>query len=198
MKAVKFEELKSLDLRACATVGDIVQGLRYCAFGGRMLGEVANTIYEMATAKKKPLIIFDGLADSPLGALLKQFVAHGWCRRVLLPAQYARGKFSGVNVIVVGAFSERDAAAIYAKPARAIFINPFDMARPGQIRDGFFPDAVFADPRYVMPLIYAVLGEWIGGKPSSVAAFISQLAPMGGLAAQVARGASGARGDDAR
>ena len=190
MKAVKFEELKSLDLRACATVGDIVQGLRYCAFGGRMLGEVANTFYEMATAKKKPLIIFDGMADSPLGALLKQFVAHGWCRRVLLPAQYARGKFSGENVIVVGAFSERDAVAIYSKPARAIFINSFDMARPGQIRDGFFPDAVFADPRYVMPVIYAALGEWIGGKPSSVTASISQLAPMGGLAAQVARGAS--------
>ena len=48
-------------------------------------------------------------------------------------------------------FSERYAEAIYTKPARAIFINPFDMARPGQIKDGYFPDAVFADPRYVMP-----------------------------------------------
>ena len=190
VKAAKFEELKSLDLGACATVGDIVQGLRYCAFGGRMLGEVANTIYQMATAQKKPLIIFDGVADSALGALLKQFVARSWCRRILLPAQYARGKFSGDNVIVVGAFSERDAEAIYTKPARAIFINPFDMARPGQIRDGFFPDAVFADPRYVMPVIYAALEEWINNKPSSVTAFISKLAPMGGLAAQVARGAN--------
>ena len=107
-----------------------------------------------------------------------------------MPAQYARGKFSGENVIVVGAFSERDAEAIYTKPARAIFINPFDMARPGQIRDGFFPDAVFADPRYVMPVIYAALEEWINNKPSSVTALISKLAPMGGLAAQVARGAS--------
>ena len=190
MKPVKFEELKSLDLRACATVGDIVQGLRYCAFGGRMLGEVANTIYEMATAQKKPLIIFDGMADSPLGALLKQFVARGWCRRMLLPAQYARGKFSGENVIVVGGFSERDAEAIYTKPARAIFINPFDMARPGQIRDGFFPDAVFADPRYVMPVIHAALEEWIGGEPSSMTELIAKLTPMGGLAAQVARGAT--------
>ena len=40
------------------------------------------------------------------------------------------------------------------------------MARPGQVRDGYFPDAVFADPRYIMPVIYAALDEWINGKPS--------------------------------
>ncbi|HVO92092.1 MAG TPA: deoxyhypusine synthase family protein, partial [Terriglobales bacterium] len=190
MKALKFEELKSLDLQTCASVGDIVRAMRYCAFGARMLGEVANTIYEMATARRKPLIIFDGVVASPLGALLKKFVDRGWCRRLLLPAQYARGKFAGENVVVIGAFSERDAEALYRKPARAIFINPFDMARPGQIRDGFFPDAVFADPRYVMPVIYAALEEWLGGQACSVSAFVSKLGPMGGLAAQVATGAS--------
>ena len=86
-------------------------------------------------------------------------VGESCCRR-----STRKRKACGENVIVVGAFSERDAEAIYKKPARAIFINPFDMARPGQIRDGYFPDAVFADPRYVMPVIYAALDEWINGK----------------------------------
>ncbi|MGE5217987.1 MAG: deoxyhypusine synthase family protein [Chloroflexota bacterium] len=189
MKALQFEELKSLDLQKCASVGDIVAAMRYCAFGARMLGELAHTIHEMATAKDKPLLLYDGIEATPLGTLLKKFVANRWCRKILRPSQYAKGKSGGENVIVVGAFSERDAAAIYSKPARALFINSFDMARPGQIRDGFFPDAVFADPRYIMPVIYSALDEWIGEKSRSVGALISALEPYGGLAAQVAHGA---------
>ena len=164
VKTPQFEELRSLDLQKCNSVGDIVNAMRYCAFGARMLGEVAHTIFEMVTAKDKPILIYSGIADAPLGLLLKKFVSNQWCRRIVLPSQYARAKSRGENVIVVGAFSERNAEAIYKKPARAIFINPFDMARPGQIRDGYFPDAVFADPRYVVPVIYAALDEWINGK----------------------------------
>ena len=192
MKTPPFEELRSLDLQKCNSVGDIVNAMRYCAFGARMLGEVARTIFEMVTAKDKPILIYSGIADAPLGLLLKKFVSNQWCRRIMLPSQYARAKSRGENVIVVGAFSERNAEAIYKKPARAIFINPFDMARPGQIRDGYFPDAVFADPRYVVPVIYTALDEWIngqGGKRGSIGSFLSGLARFGGLAAQVARGA---------
>ncbi len=188
-KTLQFEELKSLDLNKCASVGDIVDAMRYCAFGARMLGEVAATMRDMASAEAKPLLIYDGMESSPLGRLLKKFVANGWCKRVVQPAAYARQKKRGENVIVIGAFSERDAAAIFKKPKRALFINPFDMARPGQVRDGFFPDAVFADPRYVMPVLYAALDEWLNGKPSSVTSFISGLGANGGLAAQVASGA---------
>jgi deoxyhypusine synthase len=189
VKGVQFEELKSLDLRQCATVGDIVDGMRTCAFGARMLGEAARTISEMAAAQKKPLIVYDGPEKSPLGILLRKFVRNGWCGKVLLPSQYARQKKRGDNVIVVGAFSERDAEAIYRKPARALFINPFDMARPGQVRDGYFPDAVFADPRFVMPVIYRALAEWIDGKPTSVEELSAELDSYGGVAAQVAKGA---------
>ena len=189
MKALQFEELKSLDLQKCAGVGDILDAMRYCAFGARMLGEVAHTIHQMVEAKEKPILIFDGITDSPLGALLKQFVSNKWCRRIVLPSQYAKGKSGGENVIVVGGFSERNADAIYTKPERALFINQFDMARPGQIRDGYFPDAVFADPRYVMPVIYRALDEWINGKRSSVVGLMAALAQYGGVAAQVARGA---------
>ena len=70
-------------------------------------------------------------------------------------------------------------------PSARIFINPFDMARPGQVRDGFFPDAVFADPRYIMPVIYAALDEWLNGKRARSVSFIS------GLASQRRRGGAG-------
>jgi deoxyhypusine synthase len=185
---LQFEELKSLDLKQSASVGAIVDAMRYCAFGARMLGETAHTMREMIAQTKKPVIIYDGQSNSPLGRLLKKFVAKKWCAQILLPQEYA-GRHRGENAIVIGAFSERHADAIYKKPKRAVFINPFDMARPGQIRDGYFPDAVFSDPRYIMPVIYRALEEWINGKPTAVRPFIAGLASYGGIAAQVARGA---------
>ena len=68
MKTPPFEELKSLDLQKCDSVGEIVSAMRYCAFGARMLGEVAHTIFEMVTAQDKPILIYSGIADSPLGS----------------------------------------------------------------------------------------------------------------------------------
>jgi deoxyhypusine synthase len=188
-KPLEFEELRSLDLRKCATVGDIVNAMRYCAFGARMLGEVANTIRESIALKRKPLLIYGGLTDSPLGLLLQRFVENKWCARIVLPSQYARRQTGDEDVIVVGGFSERYAEAIYTKPARAIFINPFDMARPGQIKDGYFPDAVFADPRYVMAILYRTLDEWINGRRALVGSLLSELRHYGGVAEQVANGA---------
>jgi deoxyhypusine synthase len=185
---LQFEELKSLDLNQSTTVGAIVDAMRYCAFGARMLGETAQTIRGMIGAPKPPVIIYDGVLSSPLGGLLQKFVARKWCSSILQPAEFAARR-AGENAIVVGGFSERHAEAIYKKPKRAVFINPFDMARPGQIRDGYFPDAVFSDPRYIIPVIYRALEEWVDGKPVSVRSFIKDLAPYGGIAGQVARGA---------
>jgi deoxyhypusine synthase len=189
VKTPRFEELKSLDLRHCGSVADIVDGMRYCAFGARMLGEVARTLYHMITENKKPILIYDGVPNSPLGILLRKFVENNWCRAMVLPSEYARARTRGDNAIVVGGFSERYAEAIYNKPARAIFINPFDMARPGQIKDGYFPDAVFADPRYIIPVIYLALEEWFNGRRTPVRSLMAQLAKFGGLASQVSRGA---------
>jgi deoxyhypusine synthase len=189
LKTPEFEELKSLDLCECATVGDIVAGMRYCAFGARMLGEVANTIHQMILSKEKQIIVYDGVEDSPLGLILREFVKNKWARKIILPSQYARQRPTGENVIVVGAFSERYADAIYKTPARAIFINPFDMARPGQIKDGYFPDAVFADPRYVMPVLYWALDEWINDRPTAAGSLVTELAAYGGVATQVSRAA---------
>ena len=190
LKTPEFEELKSLDLRECATVGDIVAAMRYCAFGARMLGEVAQTLHQMILSKGKQIIIYDGMEDSQLGLLLREFVKNKWAQKIILPSQFARQKLNGENVIVVGAFSERYAEAIYKKPARAIFINPFDMARPGQIKDGYFPDAVFADPRYVMPVLYRALDEWIHGRRTSADSLVTELAAYGGVATQVSRAAN--------
>jgi deoxyhypusine synthase len=188
-KPLQFEELQSLDLQRCESVGDIVTGLRYCAFGGRMLGEAAHTIREMATEKDRPTLVYDGLENSPLERLLRRLVEKKWFRRIVTPARFASSRGGSEDFVVVGGLSERDAEAIYKKKGRAIFINPFDMARPGQVRDGYFPDAVFADPRYIMPIIEAALDEWLGGKPVSVASLVAKLTSYGGLAAQVARGA---------
>jgi hypothetical protein len=66
---LQFEELKSLVLQNFACVVDILDAMLYCAFGARMLGEVAHTIHQMVEAKEKPILIFDGIADSPRGAL---------------------------------------------------------------------------------------------------------------------------------
>ena len=81
-KTPQFEELRSLDLQKCHSVGDIVDAMRYCAFGARMLGEVAKSIGEMASAQDKPLLIYDGLEKTPLARLLENFVKNGWCRRI--------------------------------------------------------------------------------------------------------------------
>lgn len=189
MKTPTFEELRSLDLRRCATVADVVAAMRQCAFGARMLGEVAHSIDQMIREKEKPTLVYGGLADSPLGLLLGKMVKNRWFKKILLPSQYARGKTGGENVVVVGGFSERSAEAIYNRPARAIFINPFDMARPGQIRDGYFPDALFADPRFVIPVLDCALKEWLLGRRTSVTTLIARLAAHGGVGTQVSRGA---------
>ncbi len=189
MKTPSFEELRSLDLHRCESVADIVEAMRYCAFGARMLGEVARTIFQMVSEDRKPILIYGGLSNSPLGLLLQKFVEKKWFRAVVLPSEYAKTTARKDNVVVVGGFSERYADAIYKKPARAIFINSFDMARPGQIRDGYFPDAVFADPRYIIPVIDLSLEEWLNGRRTPVRSLMAKLGKFGGLASQVSRGA---------
>ena len=57
---MKLEELKPLDLQKCKTVADIVEGMRYCAFGARMLGDVTKSISEEIEHQRKPLIVYDG------------------------------------------------------------------------------------------------------------------------------------------
>ena len=154
-KNAQFEELRSLDLHnapasaisstACATA----PLARACS------AKSPDTMCEMIRLKDEPLLIYDGYGDSPLGGCSANSSRKAGAGASFTPRSMRKQRARGGNAIVVGAFSERDAERFTRAQARALFINPFDMARPGQMSDGFFPDAVFADPRFVMPVIYA-------------------------------------------
>ncbi|QQG39085.1 MAG: deoxyhypusine synthase family protein [Candidatus Woesearchaeota archaeon] len=184
-----FEELELLDLRRCNTVGDIVTAMSKCSFGARMLGEVSNTLAEMVERGDIPVIVYDGKPNTPLDGLLKEMVVRGWAEEVLSPWAYSNGLGSGKNVLVVGRFPEGDEDALFNRPERAIFVNQFDLAKPGQVKDGFFPDVVFSDPRYVIPIIFASLEDRLTGSRTTVTQLMNRLPNHGGLANQVAEGA---------
>jgi deoxyhypusine synthase len=179
---VNFQELELLDLRQRNTVSEIVDGLSRCSFGARMLGEAAATLTCWASAPRKPLLVYDGPPDSPLGCLLGRLVRRGWFARLVQPQDFE----SGEHVLVVGPFSERHAARIYEGSQRAIFINSSDLARPGQFRDGFFPDVVFSDPAYILPLLEKTLEERLESRKWTVSEWLESQREYGGLAAEVA------------
>lgn len=187
----KLEPLELLDLRRRATVSEIVDGMERCSFGARMLGEVTKTLAAWIEGAKKPLIIYDGFVDDQLGKLLTEMVELGWFSGIVLPEHYATWAIpAGGNVLVVGDFSRRYAPAIYGKPAWAIFINASELCRPGQVGDGYFPDVVFADPEWVLPIIWAALIERLEGTRQSVSDLFADLAPRGGTASRIAHGAT--------
>src|SRR5687768_8317686 len=78
-KKPDLKPLEMLDLARCATVGQIVDGMSRCSFGARMLGEAAATLAKWCADEKKPLIIYDGLRNGPLGQALGRLVADGLC-----------------------------------------------------------------------------------------------------------------------
>mgnify|MGYP001546340295 CR=1 FL=1 len=197
--AVKLhlQPLELLDLGKCETVGEIVDGMSRCAFGARMLGEVAATLTAWCGERDKPAIIFDGLADSPLGRMLsKKLVREGKLfSEVMTPEAYAklpsRGRQGRVKrAVVVGGYSERHAEALYARePRSTIYINPYDLCAPGQVKDGFYPDAVFADPHFIVPILSLVLDERLKGGRPTVGDLLEVLGNMPGVGVQVRQGA---------
>ena len=126
---LQLEALTPLDLRKCRSVADIVQAMSLCSFGARMLGEVACTLSEWISSGDLPVLVYDGKPDTPLGRLLAQMVERKWCRRIVLPRDYAQEKGPGGNLLVVGPYSERYEDAINNRPKRAIFINPHEIGR---------------------------------------------------------------------
>jgi deoxyhypusine synthase len=185
----KMEKLEPLDLAKCKTVGDILSGMKKCSFGARMLGEVAEKVVKWTNENPKPIIIFDGRMDTPLGGLLK-WMANGkggknWFSKIIRPERYKGFNHSGGRALVIGNYPERHEDAIYHKPDESIFINPFGLAKPGQIRDGYFPDAVFSDPRFVIPVLASVLMEKKEGMPETATELIWELKNGGGLADEV-------------
>ncbi|MDP3771313.1 MAG: deoxyhypusine synthase family protein, partial [bacterium] len=93
------------------------------------------------------------------------------------------------HVLVVGHYSERHEDRLYELAERAICINNDNQCRPGQVRDGFFPDVVFADPNFVMPVLNLVLLERLFHDKRTVSDLMSRLETMDGAGKEAVHGA---------
>lgn len=164
----KLVPLEPLDLAKCYTVNDIVTGMSKCSFGARMLGETLDTLQSMIEEgrkdnSKRPKLI----SDIPRNCLLRRLFdaicgdLH-WFDGPFTTDILAGpgGRFE--NALVIGAYNEYNADAVYSKLGRAVFINGRYQCKPDQVRDGYFPDVVFADEGLVMPILYLALKERLG------------------------------------
>ncbi|MBI4021893.1 MAG: deoxyhypusine synthase family protein, partial [Candidatus Andersenbacteria bacterium] len=187
----QFEALRPLDLRSCHTVADIIDGMSHCSFGARMLGEVSATIAHWVEAGIPPITVSYVRPASRLGHLLKTMAAQRWLGDVLTAGEHTTSVQSTHRhpVLVVGSYPETDEWLWRNRRRSTIFINQFGQARPGQVRDGYFPNVVFADPRFIIPLLSAYLDERLAGRPTTISQFLRTCARLGGEAAAVAHGA---------
>lgn len=186
--------LTPLDLGSCRTVSDIVAGMAKCSFGARMLGEVAETLTKWITEGKTsghpPILVYDGSVNRKLHPYIQKMgIGTGWFRGPWT-SELATDSRSD-RVLVVGPYYQRNEDAFHAalKPGGAIFVNAEMQCKPGQVRDGFFPNVVFADPTLVIPVLYHVLKERINGEPSSVWDLMKDLEGMDGVGKEVVHGA---------
>jgi deoxyhypusine synthase len=80
--------------------------------------------------------------------------------------------------------------ALYSRePGTTIYINQYDLCAPGQVKDGFFPDAVFADPNFILPILALVLDERLNETEHPVSDLMKSLEMMPGIGMQVRQGA---------
>ena len=161
---LKLEPLERLDLRKCTSVGDIVLAMNRCSFGARMLGEVALKMLGWIQQGKPIRVVYDG---KELAVLLKRMQDRRWVREIVTSAEIQRVGKSSFEHLIVGRYSEVVDADIHALDG-AIFINKEELARPGQIRDGYFPDAVFGDPAFILPVLECALTEWTTNRKQTV------------------------------
>lgn len=185
----KLKPLEVLNPAKCATVGKTVQEMEKCAIGARMIGEVLKTLAELVSAGKKIIVIYDGKKETELGRLiLKMVLRKKWFSGIYTPAEYQDEKKKGNVALVIGGFSERYEDAIYKNPRRSIFINNSNLFKPGQVRDGYFPDFINADPKLVIPILYLTLKERIEKKASKISSLIRLWSRVGGTASQASHG----------
>lgn len=187
----QLEELDLLDLKKCNTVNDIVIGMGRCSFGARCLGEVTDKIEHIIKhGASNNIIIFDGDMKSKLGTILQIFAKENNFKLMNAQDYASKIKIAPDNIIVIGRFSEQHEAAIY-KGAKynSIFINKERLCIPGQIKDGYFPNVLFTDPNYAMPVIIIALNERLKGKKTSATELINTINTYGGLAFEVSEGA---------
>jgi deoxyhypusine synthase len=168
---LKLEPLERLDLRKCTTVGDIVLAMSKCSFGARMLGEGAQKMLAWIQQGKAIRVVYDG---QELLGVFKRMQAQGWIREIVCSDQVRGLGKSSFEHLVVGRFSEAVDQDIFGLEG-AIYINKEELARPGQIRDGYFPDVVFGNPSFLIPVLECALKEWTRNQPQTVDDLLQEL-----------------------
>lgn len=190
VKVESLKPLKPLDLRKCSTLSDIVRNMEQCSFGARMLGEVTYTLETAIQRRQKQIIILGDELGSSLGKLLGLWVARGWFSKILTPDEYTKSPASTDLILIIGYVASEIINIAVKHSDRLIFINSFSIAAPGKVRDGYFPDVIFSDPRLVVPVIDLVLRERLNGEKKRVRDTMEVVARFDGLGHQVARGAA--------
>jgi len=190
-KRHNLEELELLDLQKCNSVGDIVSGLSKCSFGARCLGDTTNSLQKIIESHNKSTIVYCGSKYDKLGYLVQKF-AKDFDFELMTPREYANlrttSKKEPKNLVVIGRFSEEDDSNLFTGESRTIFINKERLVEPHQTMDGYFPDVVFSDPKYIMPIIDATIRERLQGQKISTTELITSMREYGGLATEVLRG----------
>ncbi len=177
--------LQPLDPTEHNTVGSLVCGMSRTAFGGRNLGDVAETLLLWIHQGQAPCVVYDGKFDTAVELLLKQMKTKGWIQDIKQPQQLDSGPRP---LLVIGKFSDYQDSLIRKSSCETIYINQYGISRPTQTRDGDFHNVVFGDPNYVIPVLYAYLCERIGDEPMTIPDFINNLSQFEGVAKQVAHG----------
>jgi deoxyhypusine synthase len=129
-----------------------------------MLGEVAQKLSGWIQQGKPIRVVYDG---QELREMFQRMQDAGWIREVVRSDQLRSISTSSFEHLIVGRFSEAVDQDIFRIDG-AIYINKEELARPGQIRDGYFPDAVFGNPSFVMSVLECALTEWIKDHPQTV------------------------------
>jgi deoxyhypusine synthase len=181
--------LEPLDLSACRTVSDIVRGMSHCSFGARTLGETAETLTTWVKQEPRPVLIHDGNPKKPLYGLLRDLCANGWFNGPYATWELAESGERHERGLVVGAYAEYFEDKLYDQVLDIIFINDQYQCRPGQVRDGWFPNVVFADPAFVMNVLRFAIPERLGRGEYETADLMKALENFPGTAREIARGA---------
>lgn len=167
----KLNKLEPLDLQKCHSVSDIVVGMEKTAFTARCLGKCTRELDAwMSDAKRKSYIISDGLTSLALYGLMESMVERKWFEDICTSVEYLnrRDKKSSDRLLVIGDYDARVALKLHTTADDIVFINQYHKARTGQAEDGDFNNVVFADPEYVLPIMYCALLERYTGVAKSV------------------------------
>lgn len=187
--APKLKKLEPLELKECHTIGQILLAMSKTPVGSGMLGRLAIELRNLIAAGERPIVVFDGDEFSPLGQLIKKMEECKWFFGPITPYHYDIGGWKGRPVLVLGRFLEQHEKGIEGYPSRSFFVNQWGLAIEGHIQDGHFQDVVVADPRLVMPLVFAAFDEWFRGRPHKVdEEFLSWLESFGGTAREFVQG----------